>query len=238
MDSRATRAAESRRLPGAARVRADDRAARTGADAHARRRARSATRRHVRRLRAALPALDGPGLQGRTQLRRVPADHVRRRGGSAGARRALFLWCRQGRAGARRFSGARRSPAPCAPRAPWPRCRLRGSQRSSRSSSRRCAPERASAVRVAFRRSPNADWTRRSRTHGRQHGAPTDQGRPLVCGDGLERRRRRGDGARRRDRRRFARGAGRLAGAATRRLGDGAGRRGHRTHGGDAGHAC
>ena len=141
LDSRATRAAEGRRLPGAARVRADDRPARTGSDAHARRRARPAARRHVRRLRAALPALDGPGLQGRTQLRRLPADHLRRRRGSARARRALFLRRREGRAGARRFSGARRPRPPCAARAPRRRrdCGA-GDARADRRRGR-CAPE-------------------------------------------------------------------------------------------------
>ena len=39
--------------------------------------------RHVAtclRIRAALPALDRAGLQGRAEHRRLPADHVRRRG--------------------------------------------------------------------------------------------------------------------------------------------------------------
>ena len=46
-------------------------------------------RRHLPRLRTALPPLDRPGLQGRAQHRRVPPDHVRRRPGPAGARPAL-----------------------------------------------------------------------------------------------------------------------------------------------------
>ena len=39
------------------------------------------------RLRPAFPALDRPGLQGRPEQRRLPADHLRRRRGSAGAGR-------------------------------------------------------------------------------------------------------------------------------------------------------
>ena len=39
---------------------------------------RSQARRHLPRLRAALPALDRAGLQGRPEHRRVPADHLRR----------------------------------------------------------------------------------------------------------------------------------------------------------------
>ena len=46
-------------------------------DAHARS-ATHRTRRDLRRLRAALPALDRAGLQGRAEQRRVPADHLRR----------------------------------------------------------------------------------------------------------------------------------------------------------------
>ena len=37
-------------------------------------------RRDLPRLRPALPALDRAGLQGRPELRRVPADHLRRPG--------------------------------------------------------------------------------------------------------------------------------------------------------------
>ena len=69
-------------------------------------------RRHVPRLRPALPALDGPGLQGRAEHRRLPADHLRRRGGSAGARTAVHLRRREGGAGARRLRGPAEARAP------------------------------------------------------------------------------------------------------------------------------
>ena len=44
---------------------------------------RPQARRHLPRLRPALPAFDRPGLQGRPEYRRVPADHRRRRRRSA-----------------------------------------------------------------------------------------------------------------------------------------------------------
>ncbi len=82
------------------------------------------------------------------------------------------------------------------------RRRRRSCGRSSRSSSRRCAPEASASSDFIHRRSRHAAWTGRSRTHGRQHGAPADEGRPHVRRDRPQRRRRRGDGARWRHRRR------------------------------------
>ena len=58
--------------------------------------------RHHVRLRAALPALDGPVPQGRPAHRAVPPAGPRRRGGRAGAGRGLHVPSAQERAGRRR----------------------------------------------------------------------------------------------------------------------------------------
>ena len=60
------------RLPG---LRRDERGTRVLAAAHARRGARPRPGRHLRGLRPALPAFHRAGLQGRAELRRLPADH-------------------------------------------------------------------------------------------------------------------------------------------------------------------
>ncbi len=59
--------------------------------------------------RAALPALDRPGLQGRAEQRRVPADHLRRPGRPCRAGPEIRLLDRQGGAGPRRFRRAGRA---------------------------------------------------------------------------------------------------------------------------------
>ena len=64
----------------------------------------------VRRVRPALPALDRPGLQGRPEQRRVPADHLRRpRRTSPVPGENYTLRHGQGGAGARRFRRAGRA---------------------------------------------------------------------------------------------------------------------------------
>ena len=88
----------------------------------------------VPRLRPALPALDGPGLQGRAQHRRVPADHLRRRGGSARPRPEIHLRRREGGAGARRFPGAGGARPPRAARPSRPGCRAPAWRRCERPS--------------------------------------------------------------------------------------------------------
>ena len=65
------------RLLCAAGVHRDERGARAGAAGDAPRRPRCQARRDVPGIRAALPALDGAGLQGWPEHGRVPADHVR-----------------------------------------------------------------------------------------------------------------------------------------------------------------
>ena len=69
----------ARRLRRAPRLRRDDGRARGDAagDPHAP--PRPAPRRHLPRLRSAVPPLDGAGVQGRAEHGRVPADHLRRR---------------------------------------------------------------------------------------------------------------------------------------------------------------
>ncbi len=67
-------------------------------------------------FRAALPALDRPGLQRRAQHRRHPADHLRRRRRSRRAAAEIHVRHRQGGAGARRFRRAGRTRPARAPR--------------------------------------------------------------------------------------------------------------------------
>ncbi len=117
-DPRAPRAPRRRRLLRAARLRGPERVPRGRARDHAPPRARPRARRDLPRLRAALPALDRTGLQGRPQLGRVPAGHVRRRGRPAGPGPALHLRRGQGRAGAGRLRGARRARPPRPARPP------------------------------------------------------------------------------------------------------------------------
>ena len=74
--ARPPRADPARRLRGAPRLRRDDGGARGGAPGDPHAPPRPVPRRHLPRLRAAVPPLDGPGLQGRAQHRRVPPDHV------------------------------------------------------------------------------------------------------------------------------------------------------------------
>ena len=74
---------------------------------------RPQARRDLPRVRAEVPSFDGPGLQGRAEHRRVPSDHLRRRRrrGCSGSR--IYLWCRQGGAGARRLRGIGRARPAC-----------------------------------------------------------------------------------------------------------------------------
>ena len=86
--------------------------------------------RDLPRFRAAVPALDRTGVQGRSRLRRVPADHLRRRRGPPGARARVHVRRREGGAGARRLRRARR---------PWPTCAARASRAQTwRPACRRC----------------------------------------------------------------------------------------------------
>ena len=65
--------------------------------------------RHLRRLRAAVPALHRAGVQGRAQLGRLPPDHLRRRPRPACPGAEVHLRRRQGRPGARRLPGPGRA---------------------------------------------------------------------------------------------------------------------------------
>ena len=94
----------------------------------------SNSRCHLPRLRTALPAFDGAGLQGRPELRRVPADHLRRSSRYRGARPFLQLRRREGGAGERRSRGAGRTRSARAARPSrkmsmrdWRSCSRRGS---------------------------------------------------------------------------------------------------------------
>ena len=77
LSHRAPQPAGRRRLLRAARVHRDERGARAGVASNARGGSRRQARRDVPGVRPALLALDGPGLQGRAEHGRVPADHVR-----------------------------------------------------------------------------------------------------------------------------------------------------------------
>ena len=135
-------------------------------------RARPPARGHVRRLRPALPALDGPGLQGRPAHGRVPADHVRRRRGPAGARAPLHVRRDQGRAGARRLDRARGARQPRAARAP----RARRGRRAAHARGRR----RRGVCDHGRGRKEQAHAARNGgpRAHGRQHGPARHARRP------------------------------------------------------------
>ncbi len=93
-------------LRGAARLHAPRPPAYRGAAGHADGNSGRDEGRHLRGLRAAFPAFDRPGLQGRAEFRRVRADHLRRSGRYSGARREIHVRHRQGGAGARRPAGA------------------------------------------------------------------------------------------------------------------------------------
>ena len=135
--ARAPRLAEGRRLRRAARLRRDERPPRRRAAAHPPQHPRSRPRRDLRRLRAALPALDRPGLQGRLGQGRVPPDHRRRRPRSRRAGAGLHVRRRQGGAGARRSSRCSPSAAAaCSASISAPTSRP-GSKRLRASSTRR-----------------------------------------------------------------------------------------------------
>ena len=119
LPGRTSRPPDGRGLLRTARVHRDERGERAGAAGHSRRRTRRPPCRHLRAVRAALPPLDGPGVQGRPEHRRLPADHLRRRARSCRSRSVLHVRGRQGRTGARRFPGAGRSGAAGSPRASW-----------------------------------------------------------------------------------------------------------------------
>ena len=59
-------------------------------------------RRDLRRLRASFSAFDRAGLQGRTEFRRIPSDHLRRSGRYRGARPFIQLRCGESGASQRR----------------------------------------------------------------------------------------------------------------------------------------
>ena len=104
-------------------------------------RPRRAARRHLRRLRPALPALDRPGLQGRPEHAasscRSPCDDAE---DLPVPGRALHVRRRQGRAGARRLAGARRARPPRAARAPRARRGRRAGRARGRRRRRLCRP--------------------------------------------------------------------------------------------------
>ena len=129
--------------------------------------ARHASRRDLRRIRPALPALHRAGLQGRARQRRVPADHGRRRRGFAGARPEGEFRHHQGGAGARRFRRAHRTrPARAA----------RPSQGRSRIGIVRARCRDCGSAQLG--KSGHATRHDRPRPDGRQHRPPADEERP------------------------------------------------------------
>ena len=189
--------------------------------------ARQAPRRDLRRIRPALPAFDRASLQGRARQRRVPADHRRRRQGSAGAGPEGEFRRHQGGAGARRFRRADRARPARVARASQGRA---GSRCGLEARSKRCDHRMALVRNIKENGIRNAARHDRLGADGRQHRPPADEAmdiRPSVydkdpkavaalAADGAV-----GAGY-----------AGRIrpqAGKAAHRLGDAAGRQDHRS---------
>ncbi len=105
----APRPDRSRRLRGAARIHRDDPRSRAGTDRDPADDQGSHASGHLRRLRAAFPALHRTGVQGRAQLGRLPPDHLRRRPRPAGAGAQVHLRCREGRPGSGGLPGPGRA---------------------------------------------------------------------------------------------------------------------------------
>ena len=142
---------------------------------------RPAPRRHLPRLRPAVPPLDGSGVQGRAEHGRVPADHLRRRPRSARARPALHASAssrrrrpvatsrsllERGRRALRVHLGADVSAGLAILR--------EGHRGGGRLTGRRPASHREPAERGPER----ADRDDRAGPDGRQHGAPAPPRRP------------------------------------------------------------
>ena len=97
-------------------------------------RPRRQARRDVPRVRTALPALDGAGLQGWAEHGRVPADHLRRRRRRARAGTEIHVRRGQGGPGARGFPGPGGARPPRAARSSRRRTSLPASRHCKRPS--------------------------------------------------------------------------------------------------------